>query len=303
MTVLALVVAGGGVRRPPGLARPRVRRAGGRASRSSTSGRARRCAAWRSGSRAAARRRLLGARRAVLRRHAAVDRRRTSATTCCTRCSTSPPRSTRGSTSRTGSGRSSWPRRTRAAPGGRTWRSRCSRRGSAPTRRGGTTCRTSGSSTTGGWATTARRASGSRRRRDVPGAPWWLRSLAAVTLAQGGDRQSSRRLWQAHARDAPTTTGCGTTPTLRLAQLDALDAIDQLTAAGRRVQGADGRVPGVVGRAGARAADPRRAARPERRRRSCSTRRRASVTLSPESPLNPLPGRLAGGPAPGAERR
>src|SRR5213595_3960971 len=31
-----------------------------------------------------------------------------------------------------------------------------------------------------------------RKASEVPGAPWWLRSLAANTLARGGDRQSSR---------------------------------------------------------------------------------------------------------------
>ena len=30
---------------------------------------------------------------------------------------------------------------------------------------------------------------------DIPGAPWWMRSLAAVTKAQGGDRRGSRLLW------------------------------------------------------------------------------------------------------------
>ncbi len=36
-----------------------------------------------------------------------------------------------------------------------------------------------------------------QKAADVPGAPWWLRSLAATTLAQGGDRQSSRAMWTA----------------------------------------------------------------------------------------------------------
>ena len=36
-----------------------------------------------------------------------------------------------------------------------------------------------------------------QRASDVPGAPWFLRSLAATTLAEGGDRQSSRTMWQA----------------------------------------------------------------------------------------------------------
>jgi len=35
------------------------------------------------------------------------------------------------------------------------------------------------------------------RASDVPGAPWWLRSMAANMLAQGGDRQSSRMMWEA----------------------------------------------------------------------------------------------------------
>ena len=57
----------------------------------------------------------------------------------------------------------------------------------------GNTGRISGSCTTGGGTTTARRPrAGSPRPAEVPGAPWWLRSLAATTLAQGGDRRSSR---------------------------------------------------------------------------------------------------------------
>src|SRR5438105_1257713 len=34
------------------------------------------------------------------------------------------------------------------------------------------------------------------RASEVTGAPWWLRSLAANMLAQGGDRQSSRIMWE-----------------------------------------------------------------------------------------------------------
>jgi tetratricopeptide (TPR) repeat protein len=67
-----------------------------------------------------------------------------------------------------------------------------------------------------------------RRAGDIPGAPWWLRSLAAVTLAQGGDRRSSRELWQS-LRDSADNEWLRNNASLRLAQLDALDAIDQLT--------------------------------------------------------------------------
>ena len=67
-----------------------------------------------------------------------------------------------------------------------------------------------------------------QRAADIPGAPTWLRPLAAVTLAEGGQRTASRTLWQQLAlsdedwlRDSAR---------LRLAQLDAMDAIDALHA-------------------------------------------------------------------------
>ena len=60
-----------------------------------------------------------------------------------------------------------------------------------------------------------------------PGAPAWLAPLAATTLAQGGDRRSSRLLWtqllQEHRRRMDPAQ-C----THRLQQLDAMDAIDEL---------------------------------------------------------------------------
>ena len=64
------------------------------------------------------------------------------------------------------------------------------------------------------------------RAAGIPGAPSWLRPLAAVTLAEGGHRSASRTLWQQLAqsdedwlRDAAR---------LRLAQLDAMDVIEAL---------------------------------------------------------------------------
>jgi tetratricopeptide (TPR) repeat protein len=77
---------------------------------------------------------------------------------------------------------------------------------------------------------------------DVPGAPWWLRSLAAVTLAQGGDRQSSRRLWQA-LRETADNDWLRNNANLRLAQLDALDGIDQLTMVVRDFTARTGTIP------------------------------------------------------------
>jgi len=63
---------------------------------------------------------------------------------------------------------------------------------------------------------------------DVPGAPTWLRPLAAVTLAEGGHRTASRALWQQLAQsEEPWLRDSAR---LRLAQLDAMDAIDALRA-------------------------------------------------------------------------
>jgi hypothetical protein len=74
------------------------------------------------------------------------------------------------------------------------------------------------------------------RGADVPGAPWWMRSLAATTLARGGDRNASRLLWQQMAEsDNEATRYAGR---LKLQQLDALEIIEQLQkgidAVGRR---------------------------------------------------------------------
>ena len=61
----------------------------------------------------------------------------------------------------------------------------------------------------------------------VPGAPWWLQSLAAVTLAEGGDRRSSRTMWEA-IRQSAETEWLRRDAERRLLQLGALDQIDDL---------------------------------------------------------------------------
>ena len=61
----------------------------------------------------------------------------------------------------------------------------------------------------------------------VPGAPWWLTSLAATTLAEGGDRQSSRVMWEA-IRQSAEIDWLRRDAERRLAQLRALDEIDRL---------------------------------------------------------------------------
>lgn len=63
------------------------------------------------------------------------------------------------------------------------------------------------------------------RAADLPGAPWWLRPLAAVTLVDGGDRAGARAVW-AQVRDSTGDAWVRGEAIRRLAQLDALDALD-----------------------------------------------------------------------------
>jgi tetratricopeptide (TPR) repeat protein len=65
------------------------------------------------------------------------------------------------------------------------------------------------------------------RGGDLPGAPFWLKSYAAVMLSRGGDRQASRALWTQIGQNEESPW-LRTTAQLRLAQLDALDQIDLL---------------------------------------------------------------------------
>ena len=66
-----------------------------------------------------------------------------------------------------------------------------------------------------------------QKASEVPGAPWWLRSLAATTIAQGGDRQSSRVMWEA-IRQSAAIDWLRLDAERRLLQLRALDDIDNL---------------------------------------------------------------------------
>ncbi len=65
------------------------------------------------------------------------------------------------------------------------------------------------------------------RASQLPGAPWWLRSMAATTLLEGGDRQSSRTMWEA-IRQSAENDWLRRDAERRLSQLVALDQIDAL---------------------------------------------------------------------------
>jgi hypothetical protein len=66
-----------------------------------------------------------------------------------------------------------------------------------------------------------------QKAAEVPGAPWWLRSMAATTRARGGDRESSRLMWEA-IRQSTEIEFLRKDAERRLAQLRALDDIDAL---------------------------------------------------------------------------
>jgi hypothetical protein len=76
----------------------------------------------------------------------------------------------------------------------------------------------------------------------VPGAPIWLKSTAATTLAAGGDRESSKQLWR-QLFETAEIDWIKQVAELRLVQLDALDAIDQLNQIVWRYQARTGRFP------------------------------------------------------------
>jgi len=81
-----------------------------------------------------------------------------------------------------------------------------------------------------------------QRASDVPGAPWWLRSMAANMLAQGGDRQSSRMMWES-IRESAGIDWLRHEAEKRLAQLKALDDIDVLQKQVDAFKAHNGRLP------------------------------------------------------------
>jgi hypothetical protein len=93
---------------------------------------------------------------------------------------------------------------------------------------------------------------------DAPGSPWWLRSLAATTLALGGDRRSSRTMWEA-IRQSADNDWLRREAERRLLQLQALDVIEALQRIADAFGARTGETPDWAGlvRARALAAVPR----------------------------------------------
>jgi len=72
-----------------------------------------------------------------------------------------------------------------------------------------------------------------KRAAAVPGSPEWLGPLAATTLAEGGNRESSRMLWT-QLRDSTEYEWVRNSAEHRLRQLDAIETLEGLNAASRR---------------------------------------------------------------------
>jgi tetratricopeptide (TPR) repeat protein len=79
------------------------------------------------------------------------------------------------------------------------------------------------------------------RAAAVPGAPAWLTPLAATTLAAGGDRRTSRQLWE-QLLTSSDTGWLKSNAEYRLSQLDAMDRLDRLNALADRYAAREGRM-------------------------------------------------------------
>jgi hypothetical protein len=81
-----------------------------------------------------------------------------------------------------------------------------------------------------------------RKASEVKDAPWWLKPLAAHTLAAGGDRRTSRTLYTALAQ-SPENDFMQVDARRRLRQLDAMDAMDDLRARVEQFKKTGGQAP------------------------------------------------------------
>ena len=124
------------------------------------------------------------------------------------------------------------------------------------------------------------------RASRVPGAPWFLRSIAATTLAEGGDRQSSRTMWES-IRASAEIDWLKRDAERRLMQLDVMDFIPTVQAEVDRAAAATGTMPrdwnGLIG-AGVVPGIP-----VDPTKTPYEIDESGTVILSPQSPLYPLP--------------
>jgi hypothetical protein len=77
---------------------------------------------------------------------------------------------------------------------------------------------------------------------EMPNAPVWLKSTAAMMLTQGGKREAARALWR-ELYETAEVESLRATAAARLAQIDALDHLDQLNAIMVRYKERTGQFP------------------------------------------------------------
>jgi hypothetical protein len=125
-----------------------------------------------------------------------------------------------------------------------------------------------------------------QKASEIPNAPWWLRSLAASTAAQGGDRRSSRLMWTVLAQSGGNDW-LRNSALRSLQQLDALDAIDTLE---RFVaQYRDRAATPLTWQSLMRAGAPLRGVPADQSGTPFELTSEGRVRLGSTSPLNPLP--------------
>jgi hypothetical protein len=125
------------------------------------------------------------------------------------------------------------------------------------------------------------------RAADMPDAPDWLKPLAAVTLARGGDRTSSRTLWTEVVRNADADW-LRVQAEFRLKQLDAMDGIDLMERVVQQYRARTGSLPASwteMIRAGALRGVPKDPTGTPFQLDPVT----GTVTLDQSSSLNPLP--------------
>jgi tetratricopeptide (TPR) repeat protein len=126
------------------------------------------------------------------------------------------------------------------------------------------------------------------RAARIDGAPWWLRSMAASTLAQGGDRQSSRQLWR-QLYETAEHEWVKNNAQLKLLQLDALDRMDALASLIRRYTADTGRFPDSWAALGARGWLQGIPTDPSGTAFVLDRSQPGGVGVAPSSPLYPIP--------------
>ncbi len=126
-----------------------------------------------------------------------------------------------------------------------------------------------------------------QRASEVPGASWWVRTLAANTLTEGGNRRDARFMWGQILKSS-ADPWLRNEAARRLLQLDALDDLDRYTKEAERFETREGRWPASWRELIQRGPLDLPPLDPLGHTYLLESSAR-TITLSPQSPLHPLP--------------